>query len=296
MSYEGQLARGLGWFSIGLGTAQALTPRALGRLIGVGAESTQSALMRLIGLREIAAGVAILFWKRPTPVLWGRVAGDAMDLALLGAALRSGSNGRGRVAAAIGAVGGVTALDVLCSRAFSEQPGLTTSGEADVRVTRSIIVGSPVDEVYAFWHDFENLPRFMDHLESVRVTGDGRSHWVARGPAATVVEWDAEVIEDRPNELIAWRSLPGADVSNAGSARFTPAPGERGTMVTIQLSYDPPAGIAGIAVARLFRDEPGQQVEHELRAFKQMMELGEVVQSDATAAGGHPAQPMGAGR
>jgi uncharacterized membrane protein len=149
-----------------------------------------------------------------------------------------------------------------------------------------------VEEVYGFWRDFANLPRFMRHLESVQVHDDGRSHWVAKAPAGRTVEWDAETTEDRPNELIAWRSLPGADVRNSGSVAFAPAPGGRGTEVRVTLEYDPPLGKLGSKIAMLFREEPGQQVYDDLRHFKQVMETGEIVFSDATKRRGpHPAQP-----
>jgi uncharacterized membrane protein len=132
----------------------------------------------------------------------------------------------------------------------------------------------------------------MRHLESVTVTGEGRSHWVAKAPAGKSVEWDAELTADRENELIAWRSLPGAQVYNAGTVRFQPAPGGRGTEVRVELEYDPPLGKLGSKVAMLFREEPGQQVQDDLRHFKQVMETGEIVLSDATKQRGpHPARP-----
>ncbi len=158
-------------------------------------------------------------------------------------------------------------------------------------VTSVITVNRPAEELYRFWHDFENLPRFMDHLESVQATGDGRSHWKAKAPAGQSVEWDAEVIEDHPNELIAWRSLDGTGVNNAGSVRFNAAPGDRGTEVRVELRYDPPGGALGGAVARLFGEEPGQQVRDDLRRFKQVVETGETTVSDASIKGGGPAQP-----
>ncbi len=164
-----------------------------------------------------------------------------------------------------------------------------------IRVRKSITVNRPADEVYGFWRNFENLPRFMHHLESVQVTGAGRSHWKAKAPAGTSVEWDAETTEDRPNELIAWRSVEGADVSNAGEVRFVPAPGGRGTEIHVDLRYDPPAGKLGALVAKLFGEEPNQQVDGDLRRFKQVLEIGEVLYSDASIAGGlHPAQPSDA--
>ncbi len=158
-------------------------------------------------------------------------------------------------------------------------------------VKKAITVNRPPNELYQFWHDFENLPRFMDHLKAVQVTGEKQSHWTAKGPAGTTVAWDAEVIDDRPGELISWRSLDGAAVDNAGSVRFVSAPGGRGTEVRVELRYDPPGGALGATVAKLFGEEPGQQTQDDLRRFKQVMETGELTRSDASAKGGGAAQP-----
>jgi uncharacterized membrane protein len=172
---------------------------------------------------------------------------------------------------------------------------MTTAADAKhkgIRVRKSITVNRSADEVYGFWRNFENLPRFMQHLESVQMTGGRRSHWKAKAPADTTVEWDAETTEDRPNELIAWRSVEGADVPNEGVVRFVRAPGGRGTEIHVDLRYDPPAGKLGSLVAKLFGDEPGQQVDGDLRRFKQVLEIGEVVYSDASIADGmRPAHP-----
>jgi uncharacterized membrane protein len=154
-----------------------------------------------------------------------------------------------------------------------------------MKVKKTVTVMKSPEELYTFWHDFENLPRFMRHLESVQVTGDGRSHWKAKAPAGQTVEWDAEVTEDRPNELIAWRSLEGADVDNSGSVRFMPATGGRGTVVQVELQYDAPGGPLGVLIAKLSGEEPEHQLYDDLRGFKQVMELGEVVLSEATLQG-----------
>jgi uncharacterized membrane protein len=134
----------------------------------------------------------------------------------------------------------------------------------------------------------------MSNLESVEVTDDRRSHWKAKAPLGASAEWDAEMTEDRPNELIAWRSLPGATVGNSGRVTFRPAPQGRGTEVLVELEYAPPGGPLGATVAKLLREEPGQQVKGDLRRFKQVMETGEVVLSEATLDGGlkqRPGQP-----
>jgi uncharacterized membrane protein len=140
-----------------------------------------------------------------------------------------------------------------------------------IKVERSITVNRPQAEVYRFWRQLENLPRFMDHLESVTVIDENRSHWIAKAPAGTKVEWDASIHNEIEDELIAWRSLPGSDIDNAGSVHFTPADGDA-TEVRVVLSYDPPAGRVGAAVAKLLGEEPGTQVDEDLRRFKQVME------------------------
>lgn len=144
------------------------------------------------------------------------------------------------------------------------------------KVEESVTINRPVIEVYRFWRNFENLPRFMDHLESVTVIDDTRSHWVAKGPAGTKVEWDAVIHNEIPDELIAWRSLPGAEVNNAGSVHFTPTPDGTGTDVRVVLSYEPPAGMVGVAVAKLLGEEPSKQVADDLRRFKQVLDSGDV--------------------
>jgi len=286
-----RLARALGWFSIGLGLAEIAAPGKLADLIGV---ENRPGLFRLMGLREISSGVTILTQSWPAEGVWSRVAGDVLDLALLSTQLDQENPQRERTLAATVAVLGVTALDLYTSRRLSEKstrsrPGMARRG---LRVKEAITVNRPVSEVYEFWHDFQNLPRFMTHLESVRVLGSTRSHWVALGPAGMKVEWDAEVTEDRPDELISWRSLPGGDVETSGRVRFSAAPGGRGTEIVVEMSYDPPGGVIGATIAKLLGEAPDQIVVRDLRAFKNVMELGEVVHSDSSIhRRPHPAQP-----
>jgi uncharacterized membrane protein len=286
----------LGWFSIGLGAAQILAPRGLSRLIGTGDTERARTTMLALGLREIASGIGILTNPRPSGWLWSRVVGDVMDLALLGEKLvSSDASQRPRIAAASAAVLGVTLLDAQTAIELGRHPSASQRGKpklhGQIHLRRAITVNRSPEEVYAFWHDFENLPRFMAHLESVKVT-DGRSHWRAKGPAGTSVEWEAEMVVDRPHEVIAWRSLPDATVSNYGSVQFIAAPRGQGTEVHVELFYDPPGGAIGSTIAKLFGEEPGQQIEGDLRRFKQVLETGEVVHSDASIHRGlHPARP-----
>jgi uncharacterized membrane protein len=149
----------------------------------------------------------------------------------------------------------------------------------------AVTIKRPVEEVYAFWRDFTNLPSFMYHLQSVEPAGDGRSHWTARAPAGTTVDWDAEITEDRPNARIAWASVEGSKVGNSGSVAFTQAPGGDGTEVRVELSYDPPGGALGKVAAKLFGEEPQQQISDDLRRLKQVLETGEVVLSEGSPEG-----------
>jgi len=141
-----------------------------------------------------------------------------------------------------------------------------------IRVERSIVIDRPAGELYAFWRNFENLPRFMSHLESVIVLDEQRSHWVTRGPAGTRVEWDAEVHHDVPNRLIAWRTVPRSEVDHAGSVHFEPRGSGLGTEVRVVLRYDPAAGLAGAAIAALFGEEPSRQIADDLRRLKGVLE------------------------
>jgi len=285
-----QLSRALGYFSIGLGVAEILAPRKLGKCIGVNKE--YPALMRLLGLREIGSGIGILSEPRSAGWVGSRVAGDAVDLALMAAGFLSGGTRRGRLAGATAMVLGVTAMDILCSQqlAYSKSPAARDGdGEVDFkrkRVVESILIGRSPEEVYQFWRDFKKLPRFMVHLESVQETPDPRrSHWVATGPAGKRIEWDAELVEDRKNELISWRTVGNAPIEHCGTVQFLRAPGGRGTVVRVVMEYQPPGGALGIAFARLFGREPGQQVEDDLRHLKQLMETGSIPTTKGQPAG-----------
>ncbi len=274
------LARALGWFSIGLGVAEVVAPRRLSRVIGC--PPSRPALVRGLGLREIASGLGILAARRrPTPWVWTRVAGDAIDLALLGVAFGSSRTEKRRVALAAAAVAGVTALDVRCGTQLRE----ATHATGGIEFRKSITINASQEEVYAFWRNFQNFPLFMRHLESVRVTSDRESHWVAKGPADMRVEWRAEVVTDVPNEAIAWRSIDSADVEHHGSVRFERALNGRGTIVRVEMSYMPPGGKLGNAIATLFGKDPYQQLSEGLRRFKQLVETGEVPTTEGQPAG-----------
>ena len=284
-----RLAKGLGWFSLGLGMTELLAPKFIARISGVSEQRT--GMIRLFGLREIASGIGIFAQKNPAQAVWSRVAGDVLDLTSLGVACTAPDAKRGRITIATANVLAVTALDVIAAKQLS-------SGNKGVHASASCIVNAQPDEVYRFWREFTNLPRFMEHLESVTELGEGRSHWVAKGPAGINVEWDAMIVADDPGRVITWRSLEDSDVDNAGAVRFEAAPGGRGTIIKVNIQYNPPGGVVGATVAKLFGEEPNQQLEDDMRRFKQVIEVGEVVVSDATIFGvgyfeQRPAQPPG---
>lgn len=272
-----RLSRALGLFSLGLGTWQLLAPSDLAARTGLDDTADTRSVLRAIGLRELAVVPGLLRGDRPTGWLWARVAGDAMDLALLRGAL-AGKRGRKRelTVAATTAVAGVALLDLVAAR----RSGRRTSA---LHLTASVTVAASADEAYALWRDFGNLPRFMTHLQQVRV--DGRqSHWVAKAPLGKL-SWDAETTEDVRGARLAWRSVGRAVVPNEGSVRFSPAPGDRGTEVRVSLTYRVPGGRAGATVARLLGEDPHQQVEDDLRRFKQVLETGDVVRSEGSPEG-----------
>ena len=209
----------------------------------------------------------------------------AAGAALAVGGLKKGSLG-GLALAALG--GGLLYRGATGHCGLFEQLGISTAdrrrigfkGFGDVHrgilVIKTVTVNRPIEEVFAFWRDFENLPKFMKHVESIKVTDSRHSRWIARGPMGTTVEWEAEIFNEKPNELIAWRSLPGSEIDHAGSVRFRKAAGNRGTEVQVELNYEPPGGRLGAAIAWLFREEPRLQIDDDLSRFKQVMEAGEI--------------------
>ena len=147
-------------------------------------------------------------------------------------------------------------------------------GNRGIHVEESVTINRPIGELYRFWRNFENLPRFMNHLESVAMRDEGISHWVAKGPAGMRVEWDARIINEVSNKVIGWQSLEGSTIATAGSVNFDEE--AYGTRVTVHLQYNPPGGRLGAAVAKLFGEEPNQTIREDLRRFKQLMETGEI--------------------
>ena len=209
------------------------------------------------------------------------VAGAA--LAAVGMSRRSPAGAALAIAGGALAYAGVSGRTPLPDWLRSRLPRAEAEG---LVVRRAITIQRPAEELYAFWRDFEHLPRFMGYVRSVTVQDPGgRSHWVASGPAGTTVEWDARIVAEEPNSLIRWESLPGARVANRGEVRFQPAPAGRGTEVRVRLEYEPPAGMVGATLAQVLGQGADRQVRESLRNFKQLMEAGEIPTNDH--------QPMG---
>jgi uncharacterized membrane protein len=298
------VARGLGAFSFALGVPQIAAPGRVTRMIGVRDDARSRLWMRVVGAREIAAGVGIFSERLPREWIWARVAGDTMDLALLAAALRSSSREPVRTLAATGAVLGAFAADVYDGVRLTRDAAAHQPHADPVQITATITVRRDRDECYAYWRDFEHFPSFMAHLEEVRATIGERSHWKARGPLGMTVAWDAQVTEDVPGERISWSSVEGATVDNSGTVRFVSAPADQGTEIHLDLRYAPPAGAFGATVAKLFGEEPAIQCKDDLRRFKQIVETGEIARSDGSPEGQlgrrqlmqRPAHPSAAAR
>jgi uncharacterized membrane protein len=159
----------------------------------------------------------------------------------------------------------------------------------EIAIERAVTINKPAEELFRFWRNFENLPRFMEHLESV-TESNGNSHWVVKGPLGKKLEWDANISQERPNELIRWHSLPNSFMQHTGWVQFAPAPGNRGTVVRVHLRYVPLLGKAGSALATAFGKHPEQMIREELRHFKALMEAGEIPTTIGQPAGSRGAK------
>lgn len=272
------LVNALGWFSVALGLAQLAAPRAVSRASGA---DPHPWLMRAVGLRELACGAGLLSGREPEGFLWARVAGDAMDLAMLGTTLARRGGHAGAIAATT-AVAGVTALDVYAATSVRRE-GVPEETPADrtTFVERTLAVNRPPEACYAMWREVENFPRFMQFVDSVTHVGENRYHWVARTPGGARIEWDAEITNDQPGKLIAWRSVDEADVQHAGVVRFEPGRDGRGTWVRVEIQYQPPGGPVGAMLARA----PAEAIEEDIRRFKRLVETGEVPTIDGQSHG-----------
>jgi uncharacterized membrane protein len=281
------LIRGLGWFGVTLGIAELAVPRLLADAIGVDRDGPAPAILRAMGVREIASSAAVLVRPDHPAPRWARVIGDAIDIGLLGLALTSPGTGKRRLALALGMVAGVTALDVIAARRRGHV-------RHPVPVIAAVTINKPPLEVYEFWRRLEQLPQFMSYLVSVEQHADRRSRWTARLPVGGTVSWEAEIVEDRPGQALSWRSVEGSPVQTRGRVTFTRAPGRDMTEVRVEMQLGVLGRGPSLELARLFARP---QVKGDLRRLKQVMETGEVLRSDASVHRlPHPAQPSPARR
>jgi uncharacterized membrane protein len=289
------LTSGLAWFSVGLGVTQLVAPGFLGDLAGLpgGQGRRRDLAIRACGARELVTGIGLLGSTDKTRWLQARVLGDAIELGLLATALTSSRSSKARLAVVMAAMAAVTALDIVATRkAVKADKRASVPRLEACHVGRATTVAASPDEVYRMWRDLAGLPRFMPHLRSVRELDDRHSEWVAKGPMGSSVKWRAEILEDRPGKLISWRSTDGSRVWNVGSVRFIVAPGGRGTEVVVEMHYRAPLGVFGAAIASVFGLGPDRTVDASLRRMKQLLEVGEIIESDASLHQGvHPARP-----
>ena len=275
---ESRTAQALGWFSVGVGLTALLAPRVFGAATGVG---TRTGMLRAIGLRELAAGAGLLTTRAATPWLWSRVAGDMMDLLLLGsAAAKPVIGGRTRSLVSLGLVAGVTAADVAASLRSQRLAQSTRAGAADEYLERSVVINKSPQECYDYWRNLNNAPNFMRMIESVTVIDDRNSHWVARLPPdvrrGAHLEWNSRISEERPGERIAWHSAQDAPLLHAGVVTFERAPGDRGTLVRLVVHFRPAAGRGAAYAAKAVGQSAEFEVMEDLRRFKQILETGEI--------------------
>ncbi|MDB6159277.1 MAG: hypothetical protein JWO04_2983 [Gammaproteobacteria bacterium] len=264
------VAECLGWLSVGLGLAALFAPRKMGEITGL---DGRHGLVRLVGARELASGVGLLTQTRKTPWLWSRVIGDAMDLAALVSAHAGNERGRSRAIGAAAIVAAIAAADVAASVRTSRRQSRVAP---DIYLDRTIIVNKTPRECYDYWRDLRNIANFTHRLETVAPLDERRSQWIMKVPGGAKMEWIAEIIEDKPGERLRWKTAEGAPFKVAGAVNFEPAPGGRGTFVTLGMHYHTPGGAIGAALARFLGPDPFGEVRENLRRFKQLIETGEI--------------------
>ena len=278
------LARGLGWFSVGIGALEILGGKTLSEALGIG---NRTGLLRAYGFREISVGVGILTAPKTPPPgwLWARFAGDIVDLATLFAALENKEK-RVNVAFALAAVGGVTALDYLCAQQLSQaaqtkanastptdRPDLSAVGEGYITINRS------AEDLMARWTEPETFAAVMGGFADVKPSGDGVMQWTVHTPLHTDLTWTSRMTQGASDgsQTVRWESLPGGDVPNRGTVQFKGgAPGSRGTEVALRFEFDPPGGVVGDAAAKYLGFVPGVLASGVLRRFKALIETGEI--------------------
>lgn len=279
------LVKGLGVASFGLGLSEILAPSKVADLAGVDETPRARKIIQALGVRECGHGAALLLGSEK--LVWTRVAGDVLDVAVLAAGVaRRGPGRRTRGSIALAALTVIGGLDLYAALSTTGgQSPRHAGGQHHESLRAAVTVLRSPDEVYNYWRDLENLPSFMHHLQSVTIDADGRSHWVANAPVGQPIRWDARIVDDVPGKRISWQSLPGSGIDNSGCVDFTPDGSGRGTEIRVTIGYQLPGGGLAKAAAALLGESPQQQVNDDLRRFKQIIETGQVTRSDGSPGG-----------
>jgi uncharacterized membrane protein len=229
---------------------------------------------------SVAAGAALAVYGLDRHDVQGGL------LAVVGAELiRRGASGHCLVYEALNVSTATDATHHGFHRDLPASPAATVRASRAVKIEHSVTVMRPRAELYAFWRDPANVARVVEFIESVETLNKTTARWRARGPGGVTIDWDAEIINDIPNELLAWKSVGDADIPNAGSIHFRPAPNAKGTEVRLVLEYEPPAGHLGAWVAKLVKQNPEEQLRTALRRFKQLTETGEILTNEGQTSG-----------
>jgi uncharacterized membrane protein len=274
---SGRAALSPGWLSVGVGLTELVAPRQAAGLLGLPPTSRMVKTLRLLSLREISNGLAILQRPSDPAALWARVAGDGLGITLLSQQLGAPATSRARVLLSLALLGGVAFADLRSAMAMARLDGVRgwEAGKGfDMKA--AITINRSVQDVYRFWRQFETFPGFMRNFEEVERLDDCRSRWTFAGPAGVHLDWEAEIVADEPDRLIGWRSTPGSVVDHLGAVRFAHARGGRGTEARVELTYRPPVGEMGRSAAWLFGSDPHGEVRKDLRRVKHLLEIGDM--------------------
>lgn len=280
---------GIGLLGLGVGLFGLIAPGRVARLLGAKDCTRTRRMIALASLGQVTAAVGALTQRRLGPWLWARVASDTLDVAMITHATHLGAIPVRRAllaGAGLAGVGWVAASTSL--RTARLAPNASARGFS---VNVAITIQRTTHEVYHAWRDLQSFPRFMSHVESVQLEG-GTVRFRARLPAGVPLEWEVKLTDDVPGSRISWESTPDSVLRNHGTVTFVPAPGNRGTEMRVILHYEAPAGALGQAFMKLSSALPREQMRADLRRFKQILETGSVMHSDASVhAGPHPARP-----
>jgi uncharacterized membrane protein len=273
----------LGWFSLGLGLAEVLTPKGVAKAAGLPEESRHT--VRAFGAREIVSGIG-MFSRRVQPAAsWSRVVGDVLDLSVLGKSLFKANSSKAKLGISSAAVLGVTVLDILAS--MKETPALNGySGKNPLELEEALAINKSPEELFTYWRDLSNLPNFMSFLDTVVELDPQKSHWKTKEVAGKSIEWKSVIKREVKNETIEWETDEGSDISHSGSVTFRRLPRGHGTEVRLKMQFAPKAGaIAPTGLSSVLSFIGEEKVRNDLKRFRQLIETGEIATTRGQPAG-----------